>query len=267
MPKAIKLANDIYVDASGVALDQMPLDEILHAEGYPHKNLLLNTARTTTTNGVTFTVNADRSVTANGTASADATLILYTLSNEEKAAVDGCVLSGCPSGGSTSKYFLMVQQSAEPRQVYATDTGNGATITNSSQGSYGAYVYIRVCSGQTVSNLVFHPMIRLASITDDSYVPYSKTNAELTSFTTMFKRFNMDITFDSGAAQIPLATFGFSSDWNVQITHRYKSGSNAGYSFSTQFNGDYFVLYAREADGSLPANGKVLNVDILATHF
>jgi len=38
-----------------------------------------------------------------------------------------------------------------------------------------------VKSGQTVSNLVFSPMVRLAAITDDTYVPYGMSNAELTN--------------------------------------------------------------------------------------
>jgi hypothetical protein len=35
--------------------------------------------------------------------------------------------------------------------------------------------------GQTVSNLVFKPMLRPASIQDDTYVPYSMTNREMTA--------------------------------------------------------------------------------------
>ena len=39
---------------------------------------------------------------------------------------------------------------------------------------------IRITSGATVNNQTFYPMIRLASITDDTYVPYAETNYQLT---------------------------------------------------------------------------------------
>ena len=37
-----------------------------------------------------------------------------------------------------------------------------------------------LANGQTVNNLVFYPMLRLASDPDDTYQPYAMTNRELT---------------------------------------------------------------------------------------
>ena len=45
--------------------------------GWTGKNLVENTASTQTINGVTFIVNADKSVTVNGTATADAVFVIH----------------------------------------------------------------------------------------------------------------------------------------------------------------------------------------------
>lgn len=131
-----------------------------------NKNLLLNTATTRTTSGVTFTVNTDGTVNVNGTATADAYLII----NNFNFVANQYTLSGCPSGGSTSTYALMlVGRPAE------SDTGSGRTVT---QTVNNQAVGIFVKSGVTVTNLLFKPMIE-SGTTATSYVPYlSPTNPQ-----------------------------------------------------------------------------------------
>jgi hypothetical protein len=123
------------------------------------KNLLQNTATTTTINGVTFTVNADGSVRANGTASGNAILVLNSF------AFDGTsvILSGCPSGGGGSTYRL----DAFGSSGLSVDVGNGIAITTSGERN----IRIVVFSGTTIDK-VFYPMIRLPEFTDDTYEPY-----------------------------------------------------------------------------------------------
>jgi hypothetical protein len=43
----------------------------------------------------------------------------------------------------------------------------------------GLYYAIRVGSGTTIDNLTIKPMLRYASITDSTFVPYAPTNREL----------------------------------------------------------------------------------------
>ena len=151
-------------------------DRVIYAQDIPSKNLLPNNATTQTINGVTFTVNSDGSVTVNGTATASTSLNLYEFSGSELQALEGCILTGCPSGGGQSVYNITLQGSNSPWTTYARDNGDGAVIAS---GNVTAKAFIFVYSGQTVSNLVFRPMIRLASIEDDSYVLFAKTNVEL----------------------------------------------------------------------------------------
>lgn len=65
---------------------------------------------TQTINGITFTVNEDRSITVNGTATATATFQI----SEDDALSDligqTVTLSGCPTGGSESTYRMRYQQ-------------------------------------------------------------------------------------------------------------------------------------------------------------
>lgn len=129
------------------------------------KNLLENTASTTTTNGVTFTVNSDKSVTISGTSTATFTFPLgYSPVGQYR-------LTGCPSGGTASTYALYVSNQ------YLYETGNGLNVNFTDN----RLIQIYISAGQTFSTpITFYPMIRLVTDTDDTYQPYTMTNQQLT---------------------------------------------------------------------------------------
>lgn len=123
------------------------------------KNLLWNMqGNTYTTSGITFTKTADGKVIANGTATANA---WYKLA-EGFICKAPMILSGCPSGGSSSKYEIQLDGVSNVR-----DFGDGVSFNTSGSGKF----YIVVRRGQTVNNLVFEPMVRLATESAD-YEPY-----------------------------------------------------------------------------------------------
>lgn len=135
-------------------------------------------------NGITFIVNADKSITANGTATDDANYAcVYRGSNEPHLNVnvgEQYILSGSPAGSSISTYYINIlnTQNGEANSI-ARDFGGSATFTlPTSEEYYGVGVVIK--SGVTVTNLTFKPMLRLASDTDSTYQPYAMTNKELT---------------------------------------------------------------------------------------
>ena len=139
------------------------------------KNRLPNKATSQTVNGVTFTKNADGTITANGTATSNARLGIASASAMANACADAdVILSGCPSGGSEYKYQIYIRTSAG----YLHEYGDSIVIPQGT--SFIEELSILVSSGQTVSNIVFKPMLRLATDTDDTYVPYAMTNRELT---------------------------------------------------------------------------------------
>lgn len=139
------------------------------------KNLLKVTSATQTINGVTFTVNNDQTITVNGTNTSTSTA-LFVIEDIPLQSGIAYTLSGCPSGGSTASYYIGSLDTTN-WQEFTTDTGNGNTATLNEPKTIRFRIGIR--SGVTVNNLVFKPMLRLAEITDSTYVPYAPTNREL----------------------------------------------------------------------------------------
>lgn len=130
------------------------------------KNLLKNNAVSQTINGVTFTVNSDGSVILNGTASDNGffnlntnlvgifTADMYVGLGAESATQNGYTLS---HGVSNSEFTI------------------GYTLSNHT-------CWIGILNGKVYNNVTVYPMIRLASIEDDTYEPYSMTNQQLTPY-------------------------------------------------------------------------------------
>ena len=131
------------------------------------------TTNTLVTNGITFTFNPTTGeITASGTATADASCILAgKITNYEYNIPKGqYILTGCPSGGSTSKYYIQFQYTVvggSASSIDETGAGYNVTFTNDVKCdiSNNQNFFIRIKSGQTVSNLVFKPMLRPAFTT------------------------------------------------------------------------------------------------------
>lgn len=130
------------------------------------KNLLKNTAVTKTVNGVTFTVNSDGTITANGTATSR---IIFLVGTAYISQTGNYTYTGAPSGGASSTYSMNYRNNNVYKDV---DTGNGTTAQFEGGKTYEAVIDIR--SGVTISNLTFSPMLRYADITDDTYEPYKE---------------------------------------------------------------------------------------------
>jgi len=124
-----------------------------------------------TINGVTFTPVYDSNgnllhVEANGTATANATFNLNDFSfikNAEYIISDGISDSGY------LKYCASILSYDVWGRHVPTANGSASFVADSSA---SIEVVLIVYSGITVTNLRFYPMIRKASITDSTYVPY-----------------------------------------------------------------------------------------------
>lgn len=119
---------------------------------------------TKTINGITFTDNGDGTVTANGTATGAAYFRLQSTKpiNVENQTV---VLSGCPVGGSTSSYFILLSYGGNSYQ----DIGSGLIRTPTEP----VTIQLRVASGATVNNITFKPQLELGSVAT-FYEPYNE---------------------------------------------------------------------------------------------
>lgn len=132
------------------------------------KNLLKNRlSGSGEKSSLTYVVNADGSITVNGTADAASNLPnILVPADKEKVPAGSYILSGCPAGGSSTKYRIVLKKGT----TYYTDTGSGVAFTINQGENYE--IYIRYNSGVVFNNLTFKPMIRLATETDDTYEPY-----------------------------------------------------------------------------------------------
>lgn len=146
-------------------------------------------------NGITFTLNSDGSVfigdaQQSQTATANATFFMHDRTDGSYLNLkDGNYkISGCPNGGSDDGYYLnIVYTKSDSTTSWVHDIGNGAqlSISDSLQGvdltkvtfSFSVLVGTTIPAG----GLIVYPMIRDARITDDTFVPYAKTNKDLTN--------------------------------------------------------------------------------------
>lgn len=151
-------------------------------DGY---NILPNNLTNTTINGVTFTINEDKSVTVNGTATASIIANLITGKYNDNNASEpltisdtttNCRLSGCPSGGSNSTYKLDLWTSNGV--LKGTDYGEGINISISSDNDRELKrARIIIYAGATVNNLTFKPML----VTGTEEKPYEQYGASPSS--------------------------------------------------------------------------------------
>lgn len=121
-------------------------------------NELENTAKTQTIKDVTFTVNEDGTVVANGTASQQVTLVLTKVLSLQKGDY---MISGCPRGGTTSTYRIDVWKSDWSSLGF--EVGNGTKISLS-ESIENAIVGITITKGTTVENMVFKPKIEKGKV-------------------------------------------------------------------------------------------------------
>ena len=130
----------------------------------------LPTTTTQTVMGITFTANADGTVTANNTATAGADCYFVGASGVydyvSNITTGTYKLSGNTLGGGTSTFFIV----EEGGTILAQQTdGNDATVTLDSTKKYR--IFIRVNSGKTLSNQKYYPMLR-ASTETSTFEPY-----------------------------------------------------------------------------------------------
>lgn len=149
----------------------------------------LNTAGTWTGNvysyrGVDFTVNSDGTILADGQATGgNASIKVFAATSSYEMLGKNVILNGCPSGGSATTYRIQAYRMGSVDGSAGTYFDDGAgTVAfdalNDASGTVGSFA-IAVYENYDADNLLFKPMVRLATDSDDTYQPYAKTNKEL----------------------------------------------------------------------------------------
>lgn len=134
-------------------------------------------------NGLSFTINDNGEIIVNGTATAATTVIFTSNSMQGKITSGQLILSGCPqtgvSGGTCRLQFYYNSPSLGSKQIWQSNSVEATITLPSDYTDYNCSIVIN--SGFTANNLVFKPMLRIATITDSTFEPYKGNTASITS--------------------------------------------------------------------------------------
>lgn len=211
------------------------------------KNLLPNTGSTTTENGITFTKQEDGSVVVNGTATATATYRMVTNGDEYRLPKGSYRFIGAKNANQSIGYSTTNGLSG-----YSTNAA-GDIITFNEDVTFN-YIFIRIGSGQSLSNVRFTPMVLFASTTDTTFEPYTAHTYPLGSDTLRGYPMlvNNELAYD-GDVKVPDGTIN--RKYGIvdlgTLTWTYQSSSGLFYS------GGYPAMKANTVKGIL-SNGMVL---------
>lgn len=135
---------------------------------YPYDN------SSTTKSGVTFTVHTDGTIDADGTASADITFEL----GKTYISDDDFTFSGITSGSPSTYYLRFVARDSQGQpirvdgEVFIDVYYKETTKTLPANTSY-VDSYLGIKNGTSLNDIIFEPMIRLATETDATFEPYA----------------------------------------------------------------------------------------------
>lgn len=178
------LSGDIVSFADGTANLAVDLtadiEPVQDLHGYDHpwvggagKNLCpypFQDGSSKTTNGITFTANADGSIKINGTATANAQ---FWIKNPYSLKAGTYTISGFPSTMPTgNNTYLRVYSATANFSISEYSIKKNERTGTLSQDVSDVWIWITISSGDTVNNVTIYPMLELGS-TASSFEPYS----------------------------------------------------------------------------------------------
>lgn len=177
------------------------------------KNLLPKSTLNGTIDGVTFTVDDNGSITANGIASA---LVIYniTLGYWKTFLKAGTYILSGITGGSNTTYDMriMIDASQYPAELFNGDL----VFTLDKDTQVSPRIIIR--NGYKAENLKFYPMIRSASNTNGEFKPYQESNNLTISFGATVYGGRLDIEKGELVVDRGYAEFDGSNDEEWSLT-------------------------------------------------
>lgn len=176
------------------------------------KNLFKNTLTDGTTDGTTWKVKDDESIEISGTAAAN---VYVNISDIELEA--GTYTASSGSSGSWSTSGIYVRNVTDSTTINMIESENGLTFTLTEKKTIRLVLY--VANGQTV-NKTFYPMIRLASDTDPTYVPYNGYQVTVNLGGTYYSG-TLDVVTGIFTARTAFKTFDGSEGWVASDTRGY----------------------------------------------
>ncbi len=119
-----------------------------------------------TINGITFTVNKDRSITANGTATANAT---FNITNPNSYTITAGTYKLVGENNAYTKTAIRGSyKKADGTVRYISSVTSSFTIE---EGTTNVSLYVVILQGETVNNVTFYPMLLNSTETDLTFEP------------------------------------------------------------------------------------------------
>ena len=113
-----------------------------------------------TVNGITFTVNKDRSITANGTATANATFGMVDINSYAITAGSYKLV------GENSEYTKIAIRGSYKKTDGTTKYVSSVGSFTIPEGATNIQIYVTILQGETVNNVTFYPMLLNSTETD-----------------------------------------------------------------------------------------------------
>lgn len=136
--------------------------------------------------GITTTDNGDGTLTFNGVATSSS-VVFRLVNNDDNVKIllekYNYILSWVEADKYRKSFRIDIGlvKTDGTKQTKNGNAGDAIRINNKDGGYKGIYaISVYSENNQTVSDLTFKPMLRLASIKDDTWAPYAKTNKQLT---------------------------------------------------------------------------------------
>lgn len=210
--------------------------------------------------GITFTIDSNGIITANGTATGTAWFTIYTWDKASFNIGEKYILSGCPYGGGSESYrivFRPVRSNGDEVDWINNSGGEEELIISSTmynlENLKGFICKIRIGSGTTVSNLKFYPMLREADILDGEYEPYHIPGVVSQEAQNVLGVKNLiSYPYKDTTKTVDGITFTDNGDGTVTVNGQY-TGIGAGASFVLFNRAKYTVP---EGDYILSGGGK-----------
>lgn len=243
---ALNIANNsgkIETNTSNIAINKTTL-------GYQKKNLfnLTNPVRSTTMGGITFTVNADKTITLNGTATTTPWFELKESLYIQENNLGGCKYStGLTENSDSGCYVNISYYDANWSHQANRIVSNNDVVLN------GNYTYathsIVVTEGTTLNNVIVKPMVRLPDITDTTFEPYIESVDERLNKFTSQKQLYSNTT--GGSSPLTLTVSGLFEKYSAVICNIVTSNGKYSLTLPLQYIKSLGTSAYYEAEGLL----------------
>lgn len=172
-----------------------------------------------TTNGITFTVNKDRSITANGTATANAQ---FSITNPDNYAIVAGSYKLVGENNAYTKKAIRGSYKKADGTIRYISSDSSFTIP---EGATNVHLYVVILQGETVNNVTFYPMLLNSTETDLTFEaggaspsPDYPSEIENIEGKNKFNKSNMtEATWDNGKTN----TVTLLEDGRIQSTANY----------------------------------------------